>query len=104
MNTTLRRAQAEARASDLAALKRRHAEITSMGMGLLRSRLPHDLREADLPRYEEGRAAFGQALARWAEAVERGDDGVLGARLQTLVDAYWGWVDAYKGLAPERSV
>jgi hypothetical protein len=104
MGSTLLAAQASARAGDVAALKARHPVITRHGMGLLQSGHPHDLREADVPRYQEGRRAFGRALADWARAVEAGEDAGLGSALERLVDAYWGWVDAYKGLPPERSV
>ena len=104
MGSTLIEAQRRHLAGNLPALKAMHPEITRMGVGLLRSRLPHDLREADLPRFEEGRQAFGRALTHWARVMERGEDQALGSALEALVDAYWGWVDAYKGLPPERSV
>jgi hypothetical protein len=104
MRTLLLRAQQRRVAGDAAGLRGMDGEITEMGLGLIRSTLPHDVRRADVPRYMEGRAAFGEQLKVWALTVGRGDDEALYAALDGLVGAYWGWVDAYKGLPPERSL
>jgi hypothetical protein len=104
MRSVLSRAQKVADTGDMAALRRSSPEIVSMGIGLLRSNLPNDLHRADVPRFLEGRAAFGDALKAWSAAADGPDDAALRPALQRLVDAFWGWVDAYKGLPPERAV
>jgi hypothetical protein len=104
MRAVLSDAQELADRRDAPALRAHSSELVEMGMGLLRSSLPHDLSRADVPRFLEGRAAFGEALKAWSFAAEGTDDRALLDALQRLVDAYWGWVDAYKGLPPERSV
>lgn len=89
---------------DAAALRARGLAVTARGLELLRARMPHDLRRAHVAHFLEGRAAFGDALKVWAGGVEGGDDpAVLGA-YDGLVEAYWAWVDAYRGLPPERAV
>jgi hypothetical protein len=104
MGSVLRRAQRAADAGGAAALRGEAPEVASTGIALLRSSLPHDLRRADVLRFHEGRAAFGAALGAWQREVDAGRDAGLVSALQALVDAYWGWVDAYKGLPPERAV
>jgi hypothetical protein len=37
-------------------------------------------------------------------AVEGGDDGAVLQAYDALVETYWAWVDAYRGLTPERAV
>jgi hypothetical protein len=104
MRSTLMEGLRLSEAGDGAGLRALNADITEIGMALLTSGLPHDVRRADVPRFLEGRAAFGDALKAWVTALEQPDDRIVGAALGDLVDAYWGWVDAYKGLPPERSV
>jgi hypothetical protein len=104
MAVVLRQAEALAARRDAAGLRALHGEIVETGLGLLRARMPHDLRDADVPRFHEGRLAFGDALKDWAVAVEGRDDAALFPALERLADAYFGWMDAYKGRAPERSV
>ena len=104
MRSLLVRLAAPRSASDAASLRAASPRVLEHGMGLLRSTLPHDLREADEARYLEGRAVFGEALKGWANAAGGSDDALLFDAYDRLVEAYWGWVDAYQGLPPERSV
>jgi hypothetical protein len=104
MRVALSRAEGAARANDARTVRAGAGDVTDRGIALLRARVPHDLQRADLPRFLEGRAAFGDALRAFAAATESPDDARVLRALQDLVDTYWGWVDAYHGLAPERSV
>lgn len=104
MRTVLLEAQAHRERGDVGALRGMDAEITAHGLGLLRANLPHDLRDGDLERFLDARAAFGDALKTWARAREAGADALLLEAVDRLADTYWAWIDAYKGLPPERSV
>jgi hypothetical protein len=104
MRTVLLRAEALAAAHDTRGLRASNAEITRYALGLLAANRPHDLRDGDVERFLDGKAAFGHALERWARANEGPDDAVLFQAIDDLVAAYWAWVDAYKGLPPERHV
>jgi len=89
---------------DAAALRTLGPALTTRGIELLKARMPHDLRRADVAHFLEGRAAFGDALKAWAGAVEGSDGAALLASWDGLVEAYWAWVDAYRGLPPEHAV
>jgi hypothetical protein len=91
-------------ANDVAGLLAHAPTVTREGVALLRAPLPHDLARPDVPRFLEGRAAFGAALLDWGRASDARDGAALLRALPPLVDAFWGWVDAWRGLPPERSV
>ncbi len=78
--------------------------ITDQGLALIKARMPNDLRRADVPRYEEGRRAFGEALKQWTVAVQDPSDAVLYAALERLYNAQRGWADAYVGRAVESAI
>lgn len=99
---------------DAPALRALGPSISRTGLALLEARMPHDLRRADVERFVDARAAFGDALKLWVGAVSTpsgtapsgtapDDAAVLGA-YDGLVETYWAWVDVYRGLAPERAV
>jgi hypothetical protein len=104
MRARLLDAQGAATTGGGAALRPLGAGIEETGLALVRATLPNDLDRADVPRFLEGRHVFGQALVAFARALDGADDAALPPALQALVDAYWGWVDAYKGLPPEHAV
>ena len=119
MREVLLQAKARRNARDLAGLQRLENTITIRGLALLKANLPHDLRDSDMERFLDGRAAFGEALKAWAYALETPDATSPGAAspsaasarpdllfeaVDQLVDTYWAWVDASKGLPPEHSV
>ncbi len=104
MRSVIVRATALREAGDVAGLRRMSPEIAQHGLGLIRSGYPHDLRDGDVEHFREGREAFGDRLKAWVRATEDPDDAALLAALDELTQAYWSWVDAYKGLPPERSV
>ncbi len=78
--------------------------ITDEGLALIRARLPNDLRRADVPRYEEGRRAFGEALKEYAASVSDPNDARLRAAIERLYDAQRGWADAYVGRPVESAI
>ncbi len=104
MRTVVVALASAAQTGDLPAIRARRGEVVAHGLGLLGATLPHDLRDADVARFEDARAAFGEALRRFVHAVDEHDDARLGETTRELVDAYWAWLDTYKGEAPEHSV
>ena len=104
MRAVLLRGTAPREANDARALRSLGPSISRSGLALLQARMPHDLRRSYVEHFLEARAAFGDALKLWVAAVEGADDGpVLGA-YDEVVNAYWAWVDVYRGRAPERAV
>lgn len=89
---------------DARALRARSPALSREGLALIKATLPHDVARTDVPRYLEGRAAFGAALKRWVGAVESGTDREVLDAFADVEAAYRGWVDAYLGLEPETSV
>jgi hypothetical protein len=104
MRTVLLQAQALREREDARSLRGLDATLTAHGLGLLQANLPHDLRDGDVERFMDARAAFGEALKEWARARESAAPEPLFAAVDRLVDTYWAWVDAYKGRPPEHSV
>ena len=104
MQGVLLRGTAARERGDAAALRALGPSISRTGLALLQARMPHDLRRADVERFLDARAAFGDALKLWVGAVDAPDDGAVLSAYDGLVETYWAWVDAYRGLAPERAV
>ena len=104
IHAMLRRARLNAAAGNASAVRAQRREIVNDGLALIKARLPHDLRRADVPRFLAGRANFGDALVRWVEAVDGTDDRALFAAVTALDDALRGWMDAYLGLVAETAV
>lgn len=105
MNNLMQQARAhlaDGRPEQIRALR---GPLSAEGLALIRSRVPHDLRRQDVPRYLDARRLFGNALTRWVEALEQGGDTVtVQRRTMELDDAMWGWIDAYLGRATESAV
>lgn len=104
MQAALLRGTAPRERGDAAGLRTLGPSISRAGLALLQARMPHDLRRADVERFLDARAAFGGALKLWVGAVDAPDDPAVLSAYDTLVEAYWAWVDAYRGLTPERAV
>jgi hypothetical protein len=104
MERMVRAGLADASRGDARALRARSPDLTNEGMALIKAVLPHDVSRTDVPRYLEGRAAFGASLKRWVGAVETGSDEDVFAAIRDLDGATQGWIDAYLGLAPETSI
>ena len=104
MQAALLRGTAARERGDTAALRALGPSVSRAGLALLQARMPHDLRRADVERFLDARSAFGSALKLWVGAVGSPDDAAVLSAYDGLVDATWAWVDAYRGLAPERAV
>lgn len=75
--------------------------VIGAGIAQLKAPLPHDLARPDVPRYLEGRQAFGRALQRLAAALEAGAEAPLLEAARALPAALGAWIDTYLGLPPE---
>ena len=108
MQRTLLAGTAARDRGDAGALRALGPSISRAGLALLQARMPHDLRRADVERFLDARAAFGDALKLWVGAVDAPDDipddAAVLRTYDGLVESYWAWVDAYRGLPPERAV
>jgi len=104
MQAVLLQGSAARERGDAAALRALGPSISRTGLALLQARMPHDLRRADVERFLDARTAFGDALKLWVRAVDGPDDRAVPGAYDGLVEAYWAWVDAYRGLSPERAV
>lgn len=104
MRAALLRGTAPRERGDAEALRALGPSISRSGLALLQSRMPHDLRRADVERFLDQRAAFGSALKLWVQATEGGTPPQILGAYDQVVEAYWAWVDAYRGLSPERAV
>ena len=104
MRSTIVRATALHDAGDVEGLRRMAPQINDHALGLLRSGYPHDLRDGDVEHFREGREAFGDRLKTWVRALETRDDRAVLDTFEDLAESFWAWIDAYKGLPPERSV
>lgn len=100
----LLRGEALAASGDQAALLALAPAIKDEGLSLLKSTMPNNLARHDVPRFLEGRAAFGDALIAFASAHEQGRAADLPALLARLSAAWQGWMSVLTGLAPERAV
>jgi len=105
LGAVLVRGAAPRERGDAAALRALGPSVSRSGLALLEARMPHDLRRADVERFLDARAAFGAALKLWVGALDGPDDpAALLKAWDGVVEAYWAWVDAYRGLPPERAV
>ncbi len=100
----LERGEALAAAGDQAALLALAPALKDEGLSLLKSNMPNTLARHDVPRFLEGRAAFGDALLLVASAHEQGRAADLPALVTRLADAWRGWMSVISGQAPERAV
>lgn len=89
---------------DAAGVRSRAPAVLQAGLAQLKAPLPHDVARTDVPRYLEGRHAFGRELTRLATALEANDERELLAAALALPPTLGAWIDAYLGLAPETSV
>lgn len=96
--------QARAAAGDLPGLHAVADEVDAEGLSLLRANVPNTVPRHEIPRFLEGRAAFGRALVEFAQAREERRDGDLARLFQRLADAWHAWMAVIRGLPPERAV
>jgi hypothetical protein len=104
MRPLLERGEALALAGDTAGLLALAPSLQQEGLGLLRSNMPSTLPRHDVPRFLEGRAAFGDALVRFAQAHEDGRAADLPGLLRGLANAWRGWMAVVSGAPVEHAV
>jgi len=100
----LERGEGFAASGDHAALLALAPALKDEGLSLLTSNMPNTLARHHVPRFLEGRAAFGDALLLFAAAHEQGRAADLPALLARLAGAWQGWMSVLTGQAPERAV
>lgn len=91
-------------AGDAKAARALYPEALAEGKGLLVMKPPADLRRDVVPRFLEGRAAFGDALNAYGREKDGTDDAALWTATTRLADAFWAWYDAYRGRPAEGGV
>lgn len=91
-------------AGDAATARAMFQEVLREGKGLLVMPPPNDLKRESVPRFLEGRGAFGDALNAYGLASERTDDAALWAATRRVEDSFWAWYDAYRGRPSEGAV
>ena len=91
-------------ADDAAAARALFPEVLREGKGLLVMPPPADLKRESVPRFLEGRGAFGDALNAYGRETERTDDAALWTATRRVEDAFWAWYDAYRGRPSEGAV
>ena len=104
IDSALTRSVTLAHQGDAAGVRRLRKPVVDEGLALLRSRLPHDLARADVPRFLAARAFFGEALKVYVEALSGADDAAVFDATRGLYEATRGWIAAYQGLATETSI
>jgi hypothetical protein len=100
----LEQGEALAFANDAEGLARLAPSLEHEGLSLLKANVPNTLPRHEMPRYLEGRAAFGDALVRVAEAREQGRAADLPALVRSLAGAWRGWMAVITGTSPEKAV
>lgn len=91
-------------AGDAAAARGMFPEVLREGKGLLVMPPPHDLKRESVPRFLEGRGAFGDALNAYGLETDRTNDAMLWAATRRVEDSFWAWYDAYRGRPSEGAV
>lgn len=91
-------------ANDAAGARAQFPEVLREGKGLLVMPPPADLKRESVPRFLEGRGAFGDALNAYGRETERTDDAALWTATRRVEDSFWAWYDAYRGKPSEGSV
>jgi len=91
-------------AGDAKGARELYGEALAEGKGLLVMKPPSDLRRDVVPRFLEGRAAFGDAMNAYGRAKDGTDDAALWTATQGLADSFWAWYDAYRGRPAEGGV
>ncbi len=104
LEQSVRALAAAASRGDAASVRSLAPGVMQGGVAQLKAPLPHDVARTDVPRYLEGRHAFGRELTRLATALESNDERELLAAALALAPTLSAWIDAYLGLAPETAV
>lgn len=91
-------------AGDAKGARALYGEVLAEGKGLLVMKPPSDLRRDVVPRFLEGRAAFGDALNAYGREQAGTDDAALWTATTRLADSFWAWYDAYRGRPAEGGV
>jgi hypothetical protein len=96
--------EALAATGDTAGLMKLALPLQAEGLGLLRASVPNALPRHEMPRFLEARAAFGDALVRYAKAHEEGRAQDLPTLMREVAATWRGWMAVISGQAPEREV
>jgi hypothetical protein len=91
-------------AGDAANARALFPEVLREGKGLLLMPPPADLKRESVPRFLEGRGAFGDALNAYGREADGRDDAALWAATRRVDDSFWAWYDAYRGRPGEGEV
>ena len=91
-------------ASDATSARAMFPEVLREGKGLLVRPPPNDLKRESIPRFLEGRGAFGDALNAYGLETERTNDAALWTATRRVEDSFWAWYDAYRGRPSEGAV
>jgi hypothetical protein len=104
MRSTLVRLARHRDVGDAAGARAMHAEVLGAARDLLKMGPPHDLSRQRIPRFLEGRGAFGDAVNEYDRAVQGTEDAAVLRATADLQSAFHGWYAAYRGLPSEGSV
>ena len=91
-------------ANDAAGARAMFPTVLREGKQLLVMPPPADLKRESVPRFLEGRGAFGDALNAYGLETERKDDAALWTVTRRVEDSFWAWYDAYRGRPSEGAV